>query len=428
MIRHLVPMVSLFMSTAFLMAGGGIQGILLPVRGQLEGFTSSQIGLIGAGWAIGFTLGCIIVPRLVRRVGHVRCFSVLASLLGATVLLNGLVIEPYIWVILRALSGLCFSGSYMIIESWMNERITNENRGAVFSMYMVISQVAMMAGQYLLVTANPTSTSLFMVGAILFALAVLPTALSKAQSPAPLTQVELDLTSLYKNSPAAAIGAVICGAISGTWVSMSPVFGAESGMTNTGIANMVAFAMIGSIAIQYPMGRISDFMDRRYVLIAAAILGAILGFIASALPVDSANPGLLFYTMMVLLGGFIYPIYAIVVAHANDYADAQDFVKVSSGLLILYGFGNMAGPLLTGPLMEYYGAEMLFTTIGVSHLILAAFVTVRVIIKTRPDDIEILDFQVGPVAKGQTPETYAMDPRADAETYGSDDGAQSNPA
>jgi len=125
--------------------------------------------------------------------------------------------------------------------------------------------------------------------------------------------------------------------------------------------------------------------------------------------------------MMVLLGGFIYPIYALVVAHANDYADAEDFVKVSSGLLILYGMGNMVGPLITGPLMEYYGASIIFTVIGAAHLVLAAFVSYRVMVRKRPDDIDTLDFQVGPIAKGQTPESYALDPRADAEAYSSDD-------
>jgi len=148
MLRQLFPVIALFASTIFLLAGGGMQSVLIPVRGQLEGFSASQIGLIGAGWAIGFTVGCMIVPHLVRRVGHVRTFSALAAMLATVVILNGLVIEAYSWVLLRAISGFCFAGSYMVIESWLNERISDENRGAMFSIYMVISQGAFMFGQY----------------------------------------------------------------------------------------------------------------------------------------------------------------------------------------------------------------------------------------------------------------------------------------
>lgn len=420
MIKNLLPMAALFLSTGFLMAGGGMQNILLPVRGQLDGFSSSQIGLLGAGWAIGFTLGCIIVPRLVRRVGHVRCFSVLASVLATVMLLYGLNVDAQFWIILRAVAGLCFAGSYMIIESWLNEKITNETRGAIFSAYMIITQLSMLGGQYMLVVADPEGQTLFMVGAILFALAVLPTALSRAQSPAPLTQVSLDLKGLYVNSPAAAVGATICGTITGTWTSFAPVFGAQSGMSLTDIANLVAFAMIGSIIFQYPMGRLSDFMDRRYVLIGAALCGATLGFVASQITVDGSNPGIAFYALMVALGGFIYPLYAVIVAHANDYADSEDFVKTSSSLLILYGVGTMIGPMITGNVIGIYGPNAMFTVIGVAHLCLAGYVGYRVIVRPRPRELDTLDFQAGPLAKPQTPETYALDPRSDSETYAAD--------
>ena len=224
MIRQIFPITALFLSTAFLLAGGGMQAILLPVRGQLEGFSPSLIGLIGAGWAVGFTLGCIIVPRMVRRVGHVRTFGALAALLATSVLLNGLVIEAYSWIVLRALAGFCFSGSYMIIESWLNERISDENRGAMFSVYMIISQGAYMLGQYFLVLAEPEKETLFMIAAILYALAILPTALSKAQSPAPLTEVKLNFPRLFKNSPASVIGAFTAGMIAGAFGSFAPVF------------------------------------------------------------------------------------------------------------------------------------------------------------------------------------------------------------
>ncbi|MEO1142970.1 MAG: MFS transporter [Pseudomonadota bacterium] len=433
MFRQILPVSALFLSSFFLLAGGGMQSVLLPVRGQLEGFSASQIGLIGAGWAIGFTVGCIIVPHLVRRVGHVRTFGALAALLATVVLLNALIIEAYSWIILRAIAGFCFSGSYMIIESWLNERISDENRGAMFSVYMIISQVAFMSGQYMLVLADPSRETLFMLGAILYSLAVLPTALSKAQSPAPLNQVEFDLKNMFNNSPSAFIGSIIAGTLAGSFQSFAPVFGADAGMSSANIANMVVLVMLGAVLFQYPLGKVSDMVDRRYVMVGLSLAGTLVGFLVAKYPVNGAEPQIMFFALMVLLGGFVYPIYGLVNAHANDHAAPEDFVKISSSLLILYGVGNMIGPLVTGPLMEAFGSNALFQMIGASHLLLAAHMTYRIVRREAPDDDQQMDYQVAPIAIiGHSTETYALDPRSDHETYMADNEAedtdQSTPA
>ncbi|MEM7291749.1 MAG: MFS transporter, partial [Pseudomonadota bacterium] len=385
------------MSTAFLLVGGGLQVVLLPIRGQLEGFTVSQIGFIGTGWAVGFTLGCILVPHMVRRVGHVRTFGALAAVLGMVVLLNALIIDATFWILLRALTGFCFAGAYMIIESWINEGISDEQRGAMFSIYMIVSQSAFMAGQYLIAVSDPSTEVLFMVSAILFCLAVLPTALSQARSPAPLTQVKFDLKGMFVNSPAAFVGSLIAGMLASSFQSFAPVFGVSEGMSATNVANMMALVMVGAILFQYPLGKLSDRMDRRYVMVGLSIAGALVGFLISQYSVDGASPGLMFFLMMMLLGGFIYPIYGLVNAHANDHADPEDFVKISSSLLILYGVGNMIGPLVTGPAMQWLGNNALFQIIGLSHLLLAIHMTYRIIRREAPDMEESMDYQVGPV-------------------------------
>lgn len=422
MFRQILPVTALFISTFFLLAGGGMQSVLLPVRGQLEGFSASQIGLIGTGWAAGFTIGCIIVPHLVRRVGHVRTFSALAAILASVVLLNGMIIEAYSWIVLRALAGFCFSGSYMIIESWLNERVSDENRGAMFSVYMIVSQGAFMSGQYMLVIANPSKETLFMLGAILYTLAVIPTALSKAQSPAPLTQVKVDLKGMFLNSPSAFIGSIIAGILSGSFQSFAPVFGVEQGMSSANIANMMVLVMFGALVFQYPLGKLSDMVDRRYVMVGLSLAGTIVGFLISGYSVNGANPQLAFFGLMVLLGGFVYPLYGLVNAHANDHAQPEDFVKISSSLLILYGIGNMIGPLVTGPAMEVLGTGALFQIIGASHFLLAIHMTYRITRRVAPDDDQTMDYQITPVAAlAPTAESYALDPRSDAETYMSDE-------
>ncbi|MEM7214809.1 MAG: MFS transporter [Pseudomonadota bacterium] len=421
MIRQIFPLLALFCSAVFLIAGGGMQVVLLPIRGQLEGFSASQIGYIGTGWAIGFTVGCVLVPHLVRRVGHIRTFGALAALLATVVLLNGLVVEAYTWILLRALAGFCFAGSYMIIESWLNEGIADEHRGALFSIYMIVSQAAFMGGQYLIVVAEPSTETLFMLGAILYSLAVLPTALSKARSPAPLTQVKIDLKGMFTNSPAAFVGMLIAGILASSVQSFGPVFGISEGMSSTNIANMMALIMLGAILFQYPLGKLSDITDRRYVMVGLSLAGGAVGFLVAQYQVDGSAPQWEFFLLMVLLGGFVYPIYGLVNAHANDHADPEDFVKISSSLLILYGIGNMIGPLVTGPAMEAFGNGALFQMIGLSHLLLAIHMTYRIMRREAPVE-DVMDYQVGPIATvGLSTETFALDPRSDAETYMAED-------
>jgi len=417
MLRQLLPVIALFASTIFLLIGGGLQAVLLPIRGQLEGFSTTQIGYIGTGWAAGFTLGCILVPLLVRRVGHVRTFGALAATLATVVLLNGLIIEAYSWILFRAMAGFCFSGAYMIIESWINEGISDEQRGAAFSIYMIISQGAFMAGQYVIAVADPSRETLFMVGGILYCLAVLPTALSKARSPAPLTQVKFDLKGMFKNSPAAFIGMLIAGVLAGSFQSFAPVFGVQEEMSSANIANMMAIVMVGAILFQYPLGKLSDRMDRRYVMVGLSLAGALVGFLISRYKVNGPDPDLNFFLLMMLLGGFIYPIYGLANAHANDHAEPEDFVKISSSLLILYGIGNMIGPLVTGTAMEWFGNNALFQIIGFSHLLLAMHMTYRITRREAPIE-DVMDYQVGPIATaGLSAETFSLDPRSDADTY-----------
>ena len=404
-----------------MLAGGGLQSVLLPIRGQIDGFSASEIGYIGTGWAIGFTLGCVLIPHLVRRVGHVRTFSAVSATLATVMLLNGLYVEAYGWIILRAMAGFCFSGAYMIIESWINEGISDEQRGAIFSIYMIISQGAFMSGQYLIAIANPAKETLFIVGGVLYCIAVIPTALSKARSPAPLTQVQIDLKGMFKNSPAAFVGMLIAGILSAAFQNFGPVFGVREGLSPTNIANMMALTMLGAMLFQYPLGKLSDRVDRRYVMVGLSIAGAVVGFLIAQYNVNGPNPDVTFFALMILLGGFIYPIYGLVNAHANDHASPEDFVKISSSLLILYGVGNMIGPLVTGAVMEVFGSNGLFQMIGFAHLLLAIHMTYRITRREAPIE-DVMDYQVGPIATvGLSTETFALDPRSDAETYMSDE-------
>ncbi|SKA32496.1 MFS transporter [Consotaella salsifontis] len=407
----ILPIAALMSSTFFLLAGAGLQGILLPVRASIEGWSAYEIGFLGTGYAVAFTASCLVAPRIVRSAGHVRTFASLAALLAIAVLMNALIIHPIAWVLIRGLSGFALAGSYMVIESWLNERVTNETRGTVFSIYMIVTMVAMMAGQYVMPLSRPELDTPFMLGAILFALAVIPTALSRAPAPTPLTVVKLDVPMIYHNSPAAAVGVFMAGVMASAWSNMAPVFAERLGFNTTEIATLLVATMAGGIAFQYPLGRFSDRMDRRYVMALVGLIGAAVSAIATfSGSVSSAY----FFAIAFAIGGVMYPSYSLAVAHANDYAAEKDFVTISSGLLILYGFGTMGGPLFAAALMAKLGPRGIFVATLVSMAAFAIYPFYRTFRREAPRQEDRTDFQTIPFARTQTPATFVLDPRAEA--------------
>ncbi|UIJ70603.1 MFS transporter [Aurantimonas sp. HBX-1] len=422
---QILPIVSLLISTFFLMAGAGLMGILLPVRGSIEGWSSYQIGAFGTSYAIAFTAGCVIIPKIVQRAGHVRTFSSLASLMAISVLLCAIVVDPYAWIIFRGLAGFALAGCYMIIESWLNERVTNETRGRIFSIYMVVTMGAMMGGQYVMPLSQPQLTVPFMLCAILFAMAVIPNALSKAQSPKPLTTIRINLVPIFRNSPVAAVGVLLAGVLSGIWNNMAPVFGEKAGLSTAEIATLVVAAMAGGIVFQVPLGRISDKVDRRYVMTAAGLIGVGAG--TAGVYLAGSGPAVLF-TLAFLIGGVVYPAYSLAVAHANDYAADSDFVKIASGMLILYGVGTMIGPIYAAFLMETFGPRGIFQAVGSAAAFYAAYSFYRTYRREAMPVDERPDFQTVPLARTQTPASFALDPRAEPAEPGEPEEAPSKAA
>ncbi len=410
MVAQLLPITSLLLSSFFMLMGSGLAGILLPLRADMEGWSTTTIGWIGTGYAIAFTAGCLITPRLVRRVGHVRVFAVFATLQATAMLLHALVVDPSAWVLIRGITGFSIAGGYMVIESWLNERVSNNNRGLVFSIYMIVCMLGLMAGQFIMPLGDISANTLFMIAAILFGLAVVPTALSSAASPQPLTQVSLDIRGLFLRSPVALVGSFLAGFISGNWHYFAPVFGEMIGLSSFNIAAMMACAMIGGAVFQFPLGRASDKFDRRYVMVFAGIVGLILS--AVIVWFNPTTPWIIF-AIMFLLGSVLFPVYSLVVAHANDYAEADEFVKVSGSLLIIYGFGTMVGPQVGGRTMEIVGAPGLFASMAAGFALYAGYAMWRSFRRPALDPDERSDFQVIALTRQQTPQTFELDPRVD---------------
>lgn len=374
MTRNLLSVAALLFGTLFLFMGNGLQGILLPVRGNLEGYATTTLGLLGTSWAAGFVIGCLVAPKMVRRVGHVRAFSGFIAIIAIIALVSGIIIDPVWWVILRAVTGFSTAGTSMIIESWLNERANNESRGAIFSLYIGITLLGVVGGQLMIPLEDVRTPVLFMICGIFYCIAMLPTTLSTAASPQPLKAVKLDLPALYRNSPVSCLGILLVGIANGAYGTLGAVFGAGAGLSDTSIAVMMSATIFAGAIMQLPAGRLSDRIDRRYVLAAMSAIAALAGLLIFVL--HPSSPVFLI-GLVILYGAVANTLYPIAVAHANDFAASEDFVKVSGGLLLLYGIGTVLGPTIGGPVMSIISPHALFLVTALAHLLITGYAIVR---------------------------------------------------
>ncbi|MFN7126583.1 MAG: MFS transporter [Allorhizobium sp.] len=423
--RNLLPVMALLLGTLFLFLGNGLHGLLLPVRGAAEGYSNEVLGLLGTTWAAGFVLGCFVAPKLVMRVGHVRAFSTFVSLISVNALLTGIVVDANWWVALRVITGFCTAGTSMIIESWLNERATNESRGMIFSFYISITLIGVVGGQMLVGVFDPATTILFMICGIVYGFAVLPTLMSTAATPQPLRSIKLDLPLLYRNSPVSFIGILMIGIANGAYGTLGAVFGARTGLDASTIALLLSVTIFLGAVMQFPAGKLSDRIDRRYVL---AALSALAAFAALGLVFLTPSDPLWIFIFVGIYGAAANALYPIAVAHANDFAKPDEFVKVSGGLLLLFGIGTIIGPTLGGPVMTAAGPYALFAVTAVSHLLISAYAIYRS--RTRAaipaadrENVPNLPISASPMSS--TPEGLSLDPRAaplpDQEPYDEQD-------
>ncbi len=404
-----VKIYALFLGSAFLMFAGGLQGLLLSVRGAEEGFSLLALGLIGTGWSVGFIAGSITVPLLVQRVGHIRAFSIMAAIGTITILCNLLLVNDISWILLRAFSGFCFAGAAMIVESWLNEVAENKSRGTIFSIYTTINMTASTVGQLAMSVTGVTSHIPFIVGAIAFICAILPSAMTSTPQPRPLASAKLDVWLLYKTSPLAVIAAFSVGMANGTFGTLAPVYGYGQGLDASGIAYLFAVtAVLGALA-QVPAGRISDKIDRRWVMVVLGTLAALVGFL---MLLFNPHGGWFMYVLFGLYGFSAYPIYAIAVAHANDFAKPGEFGRVAGGMLLVLGTGLAIGPAIAALVMNLYAPVGLFIVTATFHGALALTAFLRM--KVRPVRVGgRIRFRAMNSEKGVTPGSVELDPRSD---------------
>lgn len=384
-VSALAPVSPLLLATAILITGNGLQQTLLPVRANLEEFGELAIGLLGSSYYVGFVVGCVLCGRIVQRVGHIRAFAALASIAGAVVLVHALAVEPTLWIALHGLTGFCFAGLYLVIESWLNDKASNDDRGLVMGAYTMIILFVTVVGQMALTLDDPARFPLFAVASMLISLAIVPLALASAPQPATVAQARLRPAKLYAISPIGIVGVFLAGCASGAFWSLAPSYAMADGGDSDDVAVFMSIAVLGGALAQWPVGRLSDRTDRRFVAVGACAVAAAGGVGLAALGFQRSPE---VAALAALVGASAMPLYAICAAHAFDLVERGDFVEMSSGLLLANGIGGAAGPVAASLVMAAIGPEGLFVSTAMAHLALAAFVLWR--LRRRPTAPEAL--------------------------------------
>ena len=404
MARQYLSISALLMGSFFLLFAGGINSLILPLRGSAEGFSAPALGLLGTGWAVGYVSGCLFTARLVQRVGHIRSFSVMAALAGIVILMQLLIIRPEAWIPLRALQGFCFAGAAMIVESWLGERADPANRGKIFGTYTMVNLVASTAGQMTLTLGDTRGYLFFVIGAMAYMLALIPTAITSSASPKPLVSVKIDVRKIWKASPVAVLSVFMVGVSNSAFGTLAAVYADRIGLAVSGIALFASLPILAGAAAQIPVGILSDRMDRRKVLMGVALVGLLADAAFVALAPESRAINL---ALVAVFGAAIFAMYPIIVAHANDNSDG-DFIQVSGGLLMIFGVGSIIGPLFAGVAMGALGARGLFLTTALAHIIIIAYAAYRISQKAPVAQEEKTDFKLQPNARTSTPQTAAL--------------------
>lgn len=405
MLLKLLPVGTLLIGSAFLFFAGGVNGLLLPVRGAIEGFSPFALGLLGTGWAIGYVIGCIQTPKLVARAGHIRAFGILAASAAIAILLSSMLLNVWVWTGLRAIAGFAFAGAAMIVESWLSEEAEPASRGQIFGVYTMVNLLATTAGQISLIGGDIASGWYFSLAAVFYCLALIPTAISSTRTPSPLTSVRLDLRGLWQNSPVAVFTAFMIGISNSTFGTLAPVYGSAIGLSVTAIALFSSLPVLAGAAAQIPVGALSDRTDRRYVLIGLGLiaLGIDLAFVLLAPTDPAAN-----IALSLALGFAIFAMYPIIVAHAYDHASPDRYIQISGGLLMLFGFGSIIGPLITGAAFSLVGPAGLFITTAGAHSLVIGYASWRCLRKKTVSESEKVTFVATPITRNLTPETAAL--------------------
>ncbi|NQW00884.1 MAG: MFS transporter [Rhodospirillales bacterium] len=386
---------SLLLSYGLLLLGNGMMGTLLGLRSQLEGFSTEITGFIMSGFFVGMLLGALFSVRVVAAVGHIRAFAAFASIMSVAVLAHVLHVDPATWFVLRLIAGFCMAGMIMVVESWVNERATNQTRGQVLSLYMITNYLGQALGQFMMLIGDPAQFQLFIIASMVYSFALVPLLLSTAHAPRPASPQRMKFRALIAISPVGVAGTISAGLANSSLNGMGAVFAKAVGLSVAEVSSFMASAIIGGMLIQFPIGRLSDRFDRRTVLMVTS-LGSALTAIALIWAIDQSV--LVFILIAAVYGGFSFTVYPLSASQVNDLSDPGQRVQIAAALLIAYGLGASLGPTVSAQAMAFYGPPGFLYFIILVNGALLAITAVRMIQRRRSSKAKTAFLPLGSVS------------------------------
>ena len=385
MITVLTKTWALFFGFALISLAHGLQGTLIGVRAVVEGFSFISTGFIVAGYYVGYLTGSIVIPIFLKRVGHIRVFAALASLASIAILLHSVFIEPYMWFFIRILTGISLAGIFVIMESWLNDKSTNETRGQILSIYMIITFSFLGMGQFLLNLSDPAKVDLFILVSILLSFALLPILLSVSEAPNITNPKKFSLKRLFVISPLGFVGAFFTGLAHSAILGYGAVFAAAKGFGIFEISIFMVIVTSFGALFQWPIGYISDKIDRRIILIAVTLIASALSLFIVA---SSYISLIIFFLLLAIYAGMSLPMYSLTIAHTNDFLQQDEIIGASSAFAILVGLGAICGPITASFFMNIIGPDGFFVYLFIVHGLLGLFGLYRMAKRSKPADLE----------------------------------------
>ena len=374
MLRAITSTWTLFFGLLLISAGNGLQVVLLGTRAPDAGFSTIATGIIMSGYFAGIFAGSIIVPHILSRVGHVRVFGAMSAIASAAVLVHVVFLDPFVWTGMRFASGFSFAGMYIVCESWLNEKATNETRGQLLSLYMITNMAGMAAGQMMISFGETGAPGLFLLASVMVSIAVVPILITASAAPNFEAPERISFRRLVQVSPLAVVGMVFVGIITSMIFGMGAVYGRAIGLNDSQVGYFMTAVTLGTLVLQYPVGRLSDRFDRRAVILSATLIAAVA---VAAAGLFSADQFIFILLMMMIFGGLLFSLYSLFIAHANDYLTPSQMVAMSSGLLMINGAGAVVGSPLAATVIDVIGFKGFMPTMALFFLTLAGFVIYR---------------------------------------------------
>lgn len=367
----------LFVCEIFFLLGHGLIMTLLGVRMSLEGFPSQMAGLLMSSFSLGFVAGSYGLEKRVRSVGHIRVFSACAAVLAVTAILHGLWVNPWAWLVWRLFGGAATAGLLMVMESWVSGESSNDNRGRVLAIYLIISTTSLAGGQWLLNFADPATMVLFSIAGILFALSLIPLSINRIHGPGRSgheNALKIPLKTLYKRAPVGLVGAFAAGMMVQAYFAMTPYYGQEIGLSTSQTAQFMSITTLVALVAQWGLGRVSDRLDRRKVILFMAVVMALSGAMISVVVRYD-------YWLLLLVAclhtAMLHTLYSLSLAHTNDWLEPEETIQANAKLLIWYGIGSILGPFSASLAMQFLGPDGLWLFLGAVSTLLAIFVLSR---------------------------------------------------